>query len=172
MTTPWTSDDLFQRLDELGIQVETTEHEPVYTVEQSQAARGDLPGAHTKNLFLRNKKGQMWLVVVAEEKSVDLKALSASLNAGRLSFGSADRLQRHLGIIPGAVTPFAVCNDAAGSVQLVIDAPLLEVELLHCHPLENDKTTAIAPNDLVRFAEACAHAPQVITVPERAAAHP
>jgi Ala-tRNA(Pro) deacylase len=159
---PATVDDLFARLEGLGIEARTVEHPPVFTVEEAKALRGELPGAHIKNLFLRNKKGAMWLVVCLEDRQIDLKALAAALGAGRFSFGSAERLMRHLGILPGAVTPFAVINDAAGAVQVVLDQAMLAESPINCHPLVNHMTTALAPDGLVRFLEAEGHAPLIL----------
>src|SRR5262245_66414796 len=102
---------LFARLDEFGLKHRTVEHAPVFTVEQAKAHRGELPGHHVKNLFLRNKKEEMWLVVALEDRAVDLKRLGEVLGAGRLSFGSPERLRTYLGVEPGSVTPFAVIND-------------------------------------------------------------
>jgi len=104
----------------------------------------------------------MWLVVCPEDRQIDLKDLGQRLGAGRFSFGSADRLIRYLGLIPGAVTPFGVINDHGGAVTLVIDSSLMEVDPLNFHPLDNAMTTAIAPGDLVRFLESVDHAPQLI----------
>lgn len=155
--------DLFARLAELGIVHETHEHPPLYTVEQSQALRGELPGAHIKNLFLRDKKGRMWLVTVLESRDMDLKALRQRLGAqGNLSFGSAERLMEHLGVVPGAVTPFAVINDGAGAVAMVLDKAVLEDSPVNAHPLRNDRTTTIAPADLLRFLQAENHPPLIV----------
>ncbi len=159
---PATVEDLFARLEGLGIAARTVEHPPVFTVEEAKALRGELPGAHIKNLFLRNKKGAMWLVVCLEDRQIDLKALAAALGAGRFSFGSAERLMQHLGILPGAVTPFAVINDKAGAVQVVLDKAMLADGPINCHPLVNHMTTALAPDGLVRFLEAEDHAPLVL----------
>ncbi len=153
---------LFARLDALGIETATAEHEALFTVEQSKALRGDIPGAHCKNLFLRNKKGHMWLVVCPEALKVDLKALGEHMGSGRLSFASKERLAQHLGVIPGAVTPFGVMNDREGLVQVVLVASLLEEELLNFHPLTNTRTTTIRSADLVRFLEAENHAPTLL----------
>lgn len=151
---------LFARLGELGIQHATIEHPPLYTVEQSRELRGDLPGAHIKNLFLRDKKRRMWLLTVLEDREIDLKALRGRIGAqGTLSFGSAELLIETLGVIPGAVTPFAVINDKAGNVTMVLDKALLGVDPVNAHPLRNDRTTAIAPSDLLHFLEAENHAP-------------
>jgi len=159
-SAPATPDDLFTRLRELGIETTTITHEPVFTVEEAKRLRGEISGAHTKNLFLRNKKGRMWLVTCLEDRQVDLKALGDALESGRLSLGSADRLMRHLGVIPGAVTPFAAINDHGGAVRVVLDKGMLaDHAVLNFHPLDNAMTTAIAPDDLVRFLEGVNHAP-------------
>jgi Ala-tRNA(Pro) deacylase len=161
---------LFARLDQLGIAHRTVEHPPVFTVEEAKALRGNLPGHHIKNLFLRNKKEEMWLVTVEESKRVDLKALGERLTgatggAAKLSFGSADRLMQYLGVIPGAVTPFAVINDKGKAVRMVLDQDLLRHDVVHAHPLVNFKATALAPKDLLRFLEAEGHPAQLIAVP-------
>jgi Ala-tRNA(Pro) deacylase len=158
---PMTPEALFRRLDELGIAHETTSHDPVFTVEEAKAVRGELTGGHTKNLFLRNKKGVMWLVVCQEDRLIDLKALARHLGAGRFSFSSADRLMRHLGVIPGAVTPFAVINDKQGVVRVVVDLGILAFERVNFHPLDNAMTTAISGDDLMKFLRAENHAPEV-----------
>jgi Ala-tRNA(Pro) deacylase len=160
--TPATPEDLFARLEALGIQVTTQRHDPVFTVEEAKALRGALPGGHSKNLFVRNKKGRMWLVVAEEDREIDLKTLGEKIGAGRLSFGSADRLMSHLGVVPGAVTPFALINDREGQVQPVLDAEMMRHEVLNFHPLDNAMTTAIARQDLVRFIEACGHSPEIV----------
>ena len=153
---------LEQRLDELGIRTRTIHHPPVFTVEESKALRGELPGCHTKNLFVRDRKGVMWLVVCREDRKVDLGALAGQLGVGRLSFGSADRLMRYLGVIPGAVTPFAVLNDHAGAVSVAIDSAMLNEAPWNFHPLDNAMTTSIEPVDMIRFLEAESHAPRFI----------
>ena len=157
-----TSEELFARLAELGIRTATVQHAAVFTVEEAKAQRGALPGGHVKNLFLRNKKGAMWLVVAEEDRAIDLKALGERIGAGRLSFGNADRLMTHLGVPPGAVTPFAVINDRAGAVRVVIDRGLLDRDPINCHPLRNDMTTAIAGRDLLAFLAACGHAAEIL----------
>jgi len=155
---------LESRLDELGIGTRTIHHPPVFTVEESKALRGELPGCHTKNLFVRDKKGVMWLVVCREDRKVDLAALAGQLGTGRLSFGSADRLMRYLGVIPGAVTPFAALNDHSGAVAVAIDRGMLNEAPWNFHPLDNAMTTSIEPADMVRFLEAENHAPRFIDV--------
>jgi Ala-tRNA(Pro) deacylase len=157
-----TADRLLARLAELGIAARTVEHPPVFTVEEARRYRGDLPGTHTKSLFLRDKKGKMWLVVCLESRSLDLKDLAARLGAKHLSFGSPERLMRHLGVIPGAVSPFAAINDTERLVQVVLDRAVIERDPVNLHPLDNAKTTAIAAADLLRFLEAEGHSPRLL----------
>ena len=161
-STPATAESLLSYLDDLGIETSTVEHPSVFTVEDAQRLRGDLPGAHSKSLFLKNKKGRMWLVVTLEDLSIDLKDLGDRLGAGRLSFGSADRLMRYLGVIPGAVTPFATINDHEGVVQIALDRAMTEVGTLNFHPLDNTKTTTISTGGLLHFLEATGHTPHML----------
>jgi len=156
---------LFARLDQLGIAHRTVEHPPVFTVEEAKALRGNLPGHHIKNLFLRNKKEEMWLVVALEDRAIDLKRLGEALGAGRLSFGSADRLKRILGVEPGSVTPLSLVNDEARAVQLVLDRGVADGGPVNAHPLVNTMTTALAPADLLRFFEATGHTPRWLDFP-------
>jgi Ala-tRNA(Pro) deacylase len=161
-SAPASPQDLLDKLAALDIAQRTVTHPPVFTVEESKSLRGELPGGHTKNLFLRNKKGAMWLVTCLEDRRIDLKKLSELLGAGRFSFGSGERLMRYLGVIPGAVTPFAVINDRTGAVQMVLDRGLFAHDPLNFHPLDNAMTTAISPQDLVSFLEAVDHPPQIL----------
>ena len=156
---------LFDRLAELGIAHATVEHAPVFTVEEAKAHRGELRGHHIKNLFLRNKKEEMWLVVALEDRVVDLKRPGEALGAGRLSFGSPQRLARYLGVEPGSVTPFALINDTAHQVTLVLDRGLADDRPVNAHPLTNTMTTAISFADLGRFFAATGHAPQWLDFP-------
>ena len=161
------SDGLFARLDELGIVYENPHHQPYFTVQQSQALRGKLEGGHIKNLFLRDKKRRMWLITVEEDRKINLKALRRSLAAqGNLSFGSSDLLMESLGVLPGAVTPFAIINDSNRLVTLVLDQALLEHSLVNAHPLRNDMTTVIASKDLMEFAKAELHVPVILDFDE------
>ena len=161
-TTPATPEALFARLDALGIAHSTIRHEPVFTVDENRELRGAIPGGHCKNLFLKNRKNACWLVACLEDARIDLKELGGRIGAGRPSFGSAERLVEVLGILPGAVTPFALINDRTQRVQPVLQARMLEISPLNYHPLRNDSTTAIAPDDLVRFIEDCGHKPVII----------
>jgi Ala-tRNA(Pro) deacylase len=157
---------LYERLTALGIVWKTYEHVPVFTVEQSTAVSLNMPGGHTKNLFLKDKKGGLWLVVVQAHLRVDLNALARQLSAPRYSFGSAELLIDTLGIEPGSVTPFALMYDEAHAVRPVLDESLLKLDPVNFHPLRNDRTTAIAAGDLVRFVKACGHDPLVAPIPE------
>jgi Ala-tRNA(Pro) deacylase len=159
-----TPEQLFAKLDALGIAHRTVSHPPVFTVEEAKKLRGELPGAHIKNLFLRNKKEEMWLVVALEDRQVDLKRLGEVLGAGRLSFGSPERLARHLGVEPGSVTPLSLINDSARIVHLALDRGL-ETHLVNVHPLVNTMTTAVAAADLLRFFGATGHAPRWLDFP-------
>lgn len=157
-----TRDDLFNRLDALGIVTKTVEHPTVFTVDEAKAARGDLAGSHSKNLFLKDKKGRMWLVVTLEDRAVDTKALRKAIGAAQLSFGKPELLKDVLGIDPGSVTPFAVINDTGGQVSVILDAGLLASEPLNFHPLVNTATTSISTEDLVAFLRDTGHDPVVL----------
>jgi Ala-tRNA(Pro) deacylase len=161
---PKTRQDLFARLAELGIATRTHEHEPVFTVAESTKLERELPGAHTKNLFLKDERGALFLVVAQSATRVDLKALARTLGAGRVSFGKAELLMEVLGVPPGSVTAFAVVNDLQRRVRVVIDAELMLHETINCHPLENTATTNIARDDLLRFIRACGHEPSIVAL--------
>ena len=165
---PKTPEQLFAALDALGIPHRTVKHPPVFTVEQAGALRGRIPGGHTKNLFLRDKKYAIYLVVAPEDAEIDLKGLHRVLGAnGRFSFGSSDLLREVLGVEPGAVTPFAAINDTQGRVTVVLDAAMMEHETLNYHPLVNTMTTSISRDDLVKFLESTGHSPRVERVSGR-----
>jgi Ala-tRNA(Pro) deacylase len=159
---PSTPDQLFAYLDRLGIAHPTVSHPPLFTVEQSQALRGSIPGGHTKNLFLKDKKGALFLVTALEDAVIELKSLHRRLGAsGRFSFGSADQMREALGVEPGAVTPFGAINDTIGRITVVLDAELMTHETINAHPLVNTMTTTIGRGDLVRFLEATGHRPRI-----------
>jgi Ala-tRNA(Pro) deacylase len=160
---------LYERLRALGIAWKTYEHIPVFTVAEADAVHHSVPGGHTKNLFLKDKKGGLWLVVVRDRLRVDLNALAKQLGAPRFSFGSAELLISTLGIEPGSVTPFALVNDTAHKVQPILDDGMLALDPLNFHPMRNDRTTAIAPGDLLSFVRACGHDPIIASLPEIAA---
>ncbi len=165
---PATPDQLFAFLDSLAIAHTTVKHPPLFTVEQSRALRGQIPGGHTKNLFLRDKKYELFLVVALEDADIDLKGLHRLLGAtGRFSFGASDLLREVLGVEPGAVTPFGAINDTQARVTVVLDAAMMEHATLNYHPLVNTMTTAIARDDLVKFLEATGHNPRIERVSAR-----
>ncbi len=162
---PATSDDLFAALDRLGIAHPTVTHPPLFTVEESQALRGAIPGGHTKNLFLKDKKSTLFLVTALEDAAIELKSLHRRLGAtGRFSFGPADVMLETLGVVPGAVTPFGVINDTAGRVAGVGDADLMRHPTVNAHPLVNTMTTSIGRDDLIRFLESTGHPPRIVAV--------
>jgi Ala-tRNA(Pro) deacylase len=159
---PATPNDLFAFLDRLGLRHRTVTHPPLFTVEESQALRGTIPGGHTKNLFLKDKKGALFLVVALEDAVIELKSLHTRLGAsGRFSFGSAATMQETLGVWPGSGTPFGLINDRDGRVNVVLDRRMMEQALLNYHPLVNTMTTTIANVDLLRFIAATGHQPRV-----------
>jgi Ala-tRNA(Pro) deacylase len=167
MTNPAADTDLFARLDALGIAHRTLAHPPVFTVEEAKALRGEIVGGHTKNLFLKDKKDGLWLVVAREHLAIDLTALSKQLGCPRFSFGSAELLIEMLGVPPGSVTPFSVINDRGARVRVVLDEGMLALDPLNFHPLRNDRTTAISPDDLLRFLRDTGHEPSILQLPER-----
>ena len=159
---PVSPDQLFAYLDDLGIAHTTVKHPPVFTVEQAARLRGEITGGHTKNLFLRDKKYELYLVVALEDAEIDLKGLHRLLGAtGRFSFGSSDLLREVWGVEPGAVTPFGAINDRESRVSVVLDAAMMEHETLNYHPLVNTMTTSIKRDDLVKFLESTGHIPRI-----------
>ncbi|MGC2412163.1 MAG: prolyl-tRNA synthetase associated domain-containing protein [Stellaceae bacterium] len=159
---PFTPDQLFARLEALGVAQRTYNHPPVFTVAEAAALRGQLPGGHCKSLFLKDKKAGLWLVVALEDRRIDLKLLADALGAPRLSFGSAELLYEVLGVTPGSVTPFALVNETVHRVEIVLDQAMLGCDPLNYHPLDNARTTAIAPADLLRFIAWCGHRPRIV----------
>ena len=157
------SDGLFERFENLNITFLNHKHPPLNTVEESQALRGELPGGHIKNLFLRDKKRRYFLITVFEDRDVDLKWLRQKIGAkGALSFGSANALDDLLGVQPGAVTPLGVINDAEGKVTAFLEKSLMEIDPVNAHPLRNDMTTALSATDLLRFMTETGHEPHLI----------
>lgn len=149
------------RLEALRIATRTVRHPAVFTVAESKALCGSLPGGHSKNLFLKDKKGILWLVVASEYRAIDLKALRPRIGSAALSFASAGTLRQVLGLEPGSVTPFALINDRDQRVRVVLDAGLMAQSPLNFHPLVNTATTAIAADDLPVFVRACGHEPRI-----------
>ena len=159
---PATPTELFAYLDRLGIAHKTVAHPAVFTVEEGRELRGTIPGGHTKNLFLRDKKGAPYLVVASEDAAIELKSLHRLLGAsGRFSFGSAELMRELLGVEPGSVTPFSVINDRGHCVTVVLDAAMTAHEVLNFHPLVNTATTTISRDGLLRFLEGTGHQPRI-----------
>jgi Ala-tRNA(Pro) deacylase len=141
------------------------EHPAVFTVEESQAVDGDIPGAHTKNLFLKDAGGRFWLVTVPAALRADLKALPAVMGAKRVSFGKGEDMERLIGVTPGSVTPLGAIADAAGAVTIVLDAALAAADRVNCHPLRNTATLGLSGADLVRALTHWGHPPVIVDVP-------
>jgi len=161
---PATPDGLFAFLDRLGVAHPTITHPAVFTVEEAKRLRGAIAGGHTKNLFLKAKRGAVFLVSALEQATIDLKTLHHRLGAGRFSFGSADLLRELMGVEPGAVTPFGVINDTGARVTVVLDAAMMAHDPLNFHPLVNTMTTSIGREDLLAFLRATGHEPRVLAV--------
>jgi Ala-tRNA(Pro) deacylase len=162
---PKTPADLFAFLDTLDIDVRTKSHPPLFTVADSQSLRGEIDGGHTKNLFLKDKKGSYFLVTVHEDAEVDLKQIHHLIGAsGRVSFGKPEALMELLGVVPGSVTVFGLINDGAGEVKVVLDSALMQNEIINAHPLTNEATTTIARDDLLKFVAATGHEPMILKV--------
>jgi Ala-tRNA(Pro) deacylase len=166
MTAPLSPQELVATLDQLGIATSRIDHEAVFTVAESKELRGAINGHHTKNLFLKDKKGRLFLVSALESTRIDLKRLHETLGAsGRLSFGSAELLMEKLGVTPGSVTAFAVINDRAGEVTMVLDAGLMTGEPMNFHPLVNTATLGIARDDMLSFLRSTGHEPLIVELP-------
>jgi Ala-tRNA(Pro) deacylase len=157
-----TPDDLLAFLQARGIDARTMRHEAVFRVGEGEAIKAALPGAHSKNLFLKDAKGQLWLVCARDQTRVDLKRLPAVIGSARLSFGSPERLYAALGVTPGSVTVFALINDRDRAVRLVLDQALLETEPVHFHPLINTATTAVSAQGLLAFLKALDITPIIV----------
>jgi Ala-tRNA(Pro) deacylase len=159
--------ELLERFAALGIPSETVEHEPVFTVAESKSVKEMIPGAHSKNLFVKDKKGRFFLISAKHDTMIDLKRIHETLGAsGRVSFGSAEQLRELLGVEPGSVTAFAVVNDTQARVTMVLDANLMEHERVNFHPLINSMTTGVSREDLVKFLRSTGHDPLVLKLPE------
>jgi Ala-tRNA(Pro) deacylase len=161
---PATRDDLFARFKTLGIETQTREHAPVFTVEEARTLRGEIPGGHCKNLFLKDEKDTLWLIVCLEDARVDLKAAPTIIGSRRLTFGKPPLLMEVLGVEPGSVTPFGLINDTSVRINVVLDKAMMQEELLNYHPLRNDATTTIRSADLLTFIKSCGHHPRIVAV--------
>lgn len=164
---PATRENLFELLSELNIETKTYDHEAVFTVEESSKIKQDIPGGHTKNLFLKDKKGNFFLIVAEGTAQIRLNQVHGLIGAsGRVSFGKPEALMDMLGVKPGSVTAFAPMNDVDCKVKVIIDEPLLRYELINCHPLTNEATTTISREDLIRFLAHVGHDPEIVQVSE------
>lgn len=161
----YTPQQLLQTFNDWEIPVSTIEHEPLFTSQDCHDVVYQLPGGHCKSLFLKNKKKQLYLVVMLQEDQLDITALSAQLGGGRLSFCTAEQLYDKLGLTPGSVTPFGMINPTSRDVTLILEQRMMDHEILNYHPLINTMTTAIAKNDLLIFLERCGHMPKVMDLP-------
>ena len=162
---PATRQDLLDLLLELNMETTTHDHEAVFTVEESAKIKQDIPGGHTKNLFLKDKKGNFFLLVAEGTAAIKLNKIHGLIGAsGRVSFGKREALMELLGVKPGSVTAFAPMNDTENQVKVIIDEPLLRYDQINCHPLTNEATTTIKREDLLRFLEHVNHAPEIIQV--------
>ncbi len=158
--------ELFAYLDRLGIEHSTIEHPPIFTVEEGRAWHHKIPGLHSKNLFIKDRKGGIWLVVMPGEKRADLNRLEKLLGAPRFSLGRPELLAEVLELTPGSVTPFGLINDRDRRVTVVLDQEMLESEWVNYHPLHNAASTTLRSADLVRFVQALGYEPIIIRLPE------
>lgn len=156
---PASRQDLFDYLDDLNITYNTQDHAPIFTVEEGIDIKANMPGGHTKNLFLKDKAGRFFLICALSETPIRINKLHPILGCKRLSFGKTEPLLELLGVTPGSVTLFSLLNDADGEVTLILDAALLEYDIVNFHPLLNDATTAISSSDMIVFAKATGHDP-------------
>lgn len=161
---PKTRAELMLFFDKLGISTVTVDHSPVFTVEEAQKVHGNIPGGHCKNLFCKDEKGVLWLIVALEDARIDLKAAKDKIDSKRLTFGKPELLMEILGIEPGSVTPFGLINDHGVKTNVILDEAMMRYEQLNFHPLKNDATTTIKAVDLVIFIKACGHSPRIVAV--------
>ena len=167
---PYSSDELLRHLASIGISTTTAEHPALHTVEDSQKLRGDIAGAHSKNLFVKDKKSRLFLITTLEDAALDLKSIHQAIGGqGRVSFGAADLLEDVWGVRPGSVTPFGAINDTENRVTVVLDAELMAHATLNFHPLVNTRTTSIKAADLLTFLNAAGHPPLVAALPRQTA---
>ena len=156
---------LLADLEALAIPHRVSEHVAVFTVEESRHIKADLPGEHTKNLFLKDTADAFWLVTVPSDARVDLKALPQAIGCKRVSFGKAEDMERLIGILPGSVTPLAMINAMPGSVTVVLETGLAQADRINVHPLRNTATVGLAGGDTLRLLRHWGHAPIVAQIP-------
>ena len=155
---------LLEVLSNIGIEYTNHEHPAVFTVEEADMHHDGIEGVHSKNLFFKDKKKNLFLVVTLSDKPIQIKELAKKIGAKSPSFGKPELLMEVLGVIPGAVTPFAVINIQDQPVKIILDQDLMENDLLNFHPLVNTATTTITPADLIKFMEHCGRTPEIIKI--------
>lgn len=159
---PTSPESLMENLKAIGVDFTLHHHEAVFTVEESEKLDSEIPGTHCRNLFLRDKKKNNFLVVLQNGTEVDMKKLPPVIGSDRLSFGSADRLWEYLGVRPGSVCPFAVVNDTDQQVKILLDKSMMETEVVNYHPLLNTMTVSLTPADLVKYIETTGHEAHIV----------
>lgn len=157
-----TRPDLIAFFDAHGIDHATTDHAAVFRVGEGEAIKDDIPGAHTKNLFLKDAKGRLWLISAKDDTQIDLKRLHTVIGSARLSFGSAELMEQALGVTPGSVTAFAMINDPQRQVSFVLDRRLAQADRVNFHPLVNTATTGVSQAGFARFFQALGITPLVV----------
>lgn len=163
MTEPlYTPEKLLSALDDLGLKTSTLNHEAVFRVGEGDGIKDQLPGAHTKNLFLKDDKGRLWLISAEQQTQINLKALPGTIGSGRLSFGSEERLFAALGVRPGSVTALGLVNDPGHKVTFVLDRALADADIVNFHPLTNTATTSLSQADFRRFLEWQGRTPMIV----------
>lgn len=163
---PATPEQLFAYFDQLGIEHSTVSHPPFFTVEEGRPWHDKIPGLHCKNLFIKDKKGKIWLVVLPADKRADLGKLEKTLGAPRFSFAKPDVLLDYLELTPGSVTPFGLINDTQRRVTVILDEDMLRSEWVNFHPLHNAASTTLRSSDLVKFVRALGYTPLIVKLPE------
>jgi Ala-tRNA(Pro) deacylase len=161
---PASREALLQRLESLGLSTTTQDHPAVFTVDEAKKVHDGIAGGHCKNLFCKDEKAVLWLIVALEDSVINLKTAPGKIGSRRLSFGKPDLLMEILGVEPGSVTPFGLINDDAVRVNVILDAAMMQQEVLNFHPLRNDATTSIKSKDLVTFIASCGHSPRIVAV--------
>ncbi|MBX2853706.1 MAG: prolyl-tRNA synthetase associated domain-containing protein [Rhodobacteraceae bacterium] len=159
---PLTEAELLAKLEQLEIPFTVHRHPPLFTVEESQALRGELPGTHVKNMFMKDKKGGLWLITCLEDRRIRIRDLEKALAAPKMSFAKPDVMMAAIGVSPGAVTPLAAANAAVGEISLVVDASVMAAGTVNCHPLHNEATIALTSADLARFLTEVGHPPILV----------
>lgn len=151
--------------EQYKIAYEMHQHKPVFTVAESHEVSANIPGAHSKNLFLKDRKQSFFLVSILDYKRLDVKAMSKLYGKGGLSFASSEALDEKLGLIPGAVTPYGLINDEDLAVKFILDEDFLKQDIVNFHPLRNDYTVSVAAADFLQFCELIKHSPDIIKIP-------